>query len=217
MKKAIVIGSTGMVGMQLIQQLLIDENYSEVISLGRRSTGILHTKLTEYIIDFDQPENWKQLVQGDVLFSTLGTTLKAAGSKTAQYKVDFTYQYLVAQLAAANDVKYYVLVSSAGANVKSRNFYLRMKGALEEAVKKLAFDYISILKPGQLDGNRKEKRLGEKIGLHLMYALNSVGLLKRYQPIQAHEVAKAMRLAAEKESHTSYELNELFELISSRS
>lgn len=213
MKKAIIIGATGMVGMQLVKQILEYENYKEVIVLGRRSCRINHPKLKEYIVDFDNPESWKNLVKGDVLFSTLGTTLKTAGSKDLQYKVDYTYQYHVAEVAANQGIETYVLVSSAGANLKSSSFYLRMKGELEVAVAALPFKYITILRPGQLDGYRNENRLAEKIGLSVMYALNSIGILKRYQPIQASEVAQVMLAVANLKVSKTYELNELFHFI----
>ncbi|MFT3753756.1 MAG: NAD(P)H-binding protein [Paludibacter sp.] len=154
MKKAIVIGGTGLVGTQLIKQLTEDSNYSEIISLVRRPSGVFHPKLNEQVIDFDQPDSWKALVTGDVLFSTLGTTIAQAKTKAAQYKVDFTYQYNVAQIAAANGVSSYVLISSAGADSKSKVFYTNMKGELEDGVKLLPFKVTSIIRPGQLAGER---------------------------------------------------------------
>ena len=123
-----------------------------------------HAKLQERIVNFDAVPEWKALLTGDVLFSSLGTTLKQAGSKEAQYKVDFTYQYNIAKAAADNGVSQYVLVSSAGASPQSRIFYSRMKGELEEAVKTFSFPHITILQPGILQGERDEFRLGERIG-----------------------------------------------------
>ena len=108
MKKAIVIGGTGMVGAQLINLLLENEAFSEVISLVRRTSGVLHPKLNELIIDFEKPEEWINFVGGDVLFSTLGTTLAQAKTKAEQYKVDFSYQFTVAEIAAQNGVSKYV-------------------------------------------------------------------------------------------------------------
>lgn len=212
MKKAIVIGGTGMVGAQLIRQLIEDKNYSEVISLVRRASGVIHPKLNEQVIDFDQPESWKALVTGDVLFSTLGTTIKQAKTKAAQYKVDFTYQFDVAAIAAANGVPSYVLISSAGADSKSKVFYTNMKGKLEDAVKSLAFKAINIIRPGQLAGDRTEKRTTEKIALQVMYGLNKVRLFQRYKPIQGSQVAQAMIRAAEKEQSGTYTLDEVFDL-----
>ena len=212
MKKAIVIGSTGMVGKQLIQLLIENETYSEIVSLVRRPSGVKHPKLSELIVDFDQPESWKKYVTGDVLFSTLGTTIALAKTKEEQYKVDFTYQYAVAQIAAGNGVSHYVLISSAGANSKSRTFYMKMKGKLEDKIQSLPFEYISILRPGQLEGNRTEKRTFEKAALSIMHFINKFGLFKRYRPIMDIQVAKAMINAASKIKSATYTLDEIFKL-----
>ena len=212
MKKAIVIGGTGMVGLQLVKQLIEDEKYDEIISLVRRSSGINNPKLQEKIINFDQPESWSNLITGDVLFSTLGTTIAQAKTKNAQFKVDYTYQFIVAETAAKNGVGTYVLISSAGANSKSRVFYTNMKGKLEDAVQALLFKQITIIRPGQLAGNRVEKRKSEKIALSIMYFINKLGLLKRYKPIQAYQVAQAMINAAENKKSGTYSLDKVFEL-----
>lgn len=213
MKKAVVIGSTGMVGTQLIQLLLLSNDYSEIISLVRRKSGVEHPKLKEYSINFDKPDEWKDLVIGDVLFSTLGTTISAAKSKEAQFKVDYTYQYNVAEIASQNAVSTYVLVSSAGANPKSLAFYASMKGKLEDAVKLLPFKVITILRPGQLAGNRLEKRTAEKIGLQIMSWLNKIGLLRKYKPIHSRQVAQAMIKVAQNSNSTIYSLDEIFKII----
>lgn len=212
MKKAIVIGATGMVGNQLIKQLIDSSEYSEIISLVRRPSGVSHSKLKEQVIDFDKPESWKELVVGNVLFSTLGTTIAQAKTTAAQYNVDFTYQFQVAEMAAKNGVTNYVLVSSAGANSKSKAFYMKMKGELDEAVQSLPFEVISILRPGQLAGERTAYRFGEKIGLSVMYLLNKIGLFNRYKPIQGWQVAQAMIHAAEKMQSNIYTLDEVFQL-----
>lgn len=212
MKKAIVIGGTGMVGLQLVKQLIEDEKYDEIISLVRHSSGIGNPKLQEKIINFDQPESWSNLVTGDVLFSTLGTTIAQAKTKDAQFKVDYTYQFIVAETAAKNGVGTYVLISSAGANSKSSVFYTNMKGKLEDAVQALSFKQITIIRPGQLAGNRVEKRKSEKIALSIMYFINKLGLLKRYKPIQAYQVAQAIINAAENKNSGIYSLDKVFEL-----
>jgi len=212
MKKAIVIGGTGMVGTQLIKLLIDNDDFTEILSLVRRSSGIVHPKLNEQIIDFDKPESWKELVTGDVLFSSLGTTIAQAKSKENQYKIDFTYQFTVAENAAKNGVSNYVLISSAGADSTSKIFYSNMKGKLDDAVQSLPFKVISILRPGQLAGERIEKRLGEKIGLTFMTSLNKFGLLKKYRPIQASQVAHAMINAAYKIESDIYTLNQVHEL-----
>ncbi len=212
MKKAIVIGSTGLVGTQLISQLLENKDYSEVISLVRRKSGVQHPKLTEHVVDFDKPNSWKDLVKGDVLFSTMGTIIKTVGSQANQFKVDYTYQYVTAKIASGNSVPVYVLISSAGASSKSFIFYPQMKGKLEDDVKKLPFKTIHILKPGPLDGDRQEYRKAEKQGLKMIYFFNKLGLFRKYRPILGSEVAKAMISVAEKRVSGEYKLDELFKI-----
>jgi uncharacterized protein YbjT (DUF2867 family) len=211
-QKAIVIGSTGMVGKELVKKLIKNEHYSGIISLVRRPSGVINPKLDEHVIDFDHPETWKDLVKGDVLFSALGTTIAKAKSKKEQFKVDFTYQYNVAKIAVENGATSYVLVSSAGANSSSKTFYMNTKGKLDEAVQSLPCEYINILRPGQLYGKRTEKRLREKVGLSVMYSLNKIGLFKRYKPIKDQKMAKAMIHAALKTHSTIYTLDEVHEL-----
>lgn len=212
MKKAIIIGATGMVGTQLIQLLIENEEYSEIVSLVRRPGGVKSPKLVEHVINFDMPETWSKYMSGDVLFSTLGTTIAQAKSRDAQYRVDFKYQYSVAEIAANNNVPHYVLVSSAGANSNSKVFYSRIKGELEDAVRKLPFEYTHILRPSILAGNRIQNRTGEKAGIQIMNALNKVGLFKRYRPIDANIVARAMIQAAERKQSATFTLDEVFKL-----
>src|ERR1700743_749739 len=114
MKTAIVIGATGLVGSELTRLLINDSRYERVKIFVRKPTGITSDKLEEHIVDFGEPDKWKRFVTGDVLYSALGTTLRAAGSKDEQYKVDYTYQYRFAKIAAANGVSAYVLISAAG-------------------------------------------------------------------------------------------------------
>lgn len=212
MKTAIVLGATGMVGAALLQQLLANEEYSSVLIFVRRSTQLNHAKLTEYVVDFNQPEQWAKLVQGDVLFSCLGTTLAVAGSKANQYKVDFTYQYEMAKIASENGVKSLVLVSSAGAKASSSNFYLGMKGKLDETVQQLNFQTVSVLRPGQLYGNRLPKRAMEEVAIKVMFLINRIGILQNYRPIHADEVAKAMQQVAKSNQNAIYTLSELFDI-----
>lgn len=186
-----VIGASGLVGQQLVAQLLAHPEFELVRVFVRRKTGLVHPKLEEHVIYFDLHESWKPLVQGDVLFSTLGTTIKTAKTKENQYRVDFTYQYEFAKAAAQNGVSSYVLVSSMGANSKSSVFYSRMKGELEEAVAKLNFRKLLIFRPSILDGNRKEERSGEKIGLVISRFITRF-ILKKYKPTPADVLAAKM-------------------------
>ena len=199
MHTALVIGATGLVGRALVEQLLADERFSEVRIFVRRDPGLQHPKLRVSIVDFESPGAWATEVRGDVLFSALGTTLKQAGSKEAQYRIDYTYQYETARTAAANGVPRYVLVSAAMASERSRIFYSRMKGELERDVEKLAFQKITFLQPGLLTGPRREERTGEKIGFALLRFLNRLGIARKQRPIPGSTVARAMIAAAFRE------------------
>ena len=211
---AIVIGATGMVGSQLIQQLLADIRFEKIRVFSRRSLDIKNAKLEEHLIDFNYPEQWKAMVRGDVLFSALGTTLSKAGSKGAQFIIDYKYQYQFAKAASENKVPQYVLVSAAYASPGSKIFYSRMKGILEKDVKKLSYQNITILKPGMLSGDRKEERGGEKTGIALFNALHHVPGLKFLKPVSASNVARAMINATEyhPQDINVYSLGEVFTL-----
>ncbi|MGD9930479.1 MAG: NAD(P)H-binding protein [Mangrovibacterium sp.] len=209
---ALVAGATGLVGKQLVNTLLADNRFGEVIVFTRRKTGFIHPKLTEHLIDFDKPQSWAERVKGDVLFSCLGTTLKAAGSKEKQYRVDFSYQYELAKAASTNKVGVLILVSSAGADPNSRIFYSRMKGELDEAVQQLNFKKTVILRPSILDGNRQPKRPTEAFSLSLARVLTRF-VMKKYRPVADKTVARAMVNSVFSESKkTIFELDEIFAL-----
>ena len=142
----------------------------------------------------------------------MGTTRKQAGSIAAQRKVDLDYQYRAAQLAAERGVGHYLLVSSSGANPKSANPYLQMKGELEEKVQQLPFERISIFQPSLLLGKRPEVRLGEKLGALLLPVLCTLPGLRRYRPIRGEEVAaKMVRVSRQPgASREWFKLDELF-------
>jgi uncharacterized protein YbjT (DUF2867 family) len=190
-KIANIIGGSGLVGHQLLIQILDHPEFEKVRIFVRRPSGISHPKLEEQIIDFEQPESWRHLVKGDMFFSTLGTTIKTAKTKENQYRVDFTYQYEFAKAASENGVPTYLLVSSMGANPKSSVFYSRMKGELEDAVAKLPFQKLFIIRPSILDGDRQEKRAGEKVGLILSRLLTRF-ILKAYKPTPVNLLATKM-------------------------
>ncbi len=187
---AVLIGATGLVGSSILRLLLEDAGTEQVVVLGRRPTGVTHARLVEHTIDFDAPEAWRELVRGDVLFSALGTTVKVAGGKDAQYRVDHTYQLETARAARGNGVATYVLISASGSNPSSPIFYSRMKGELERDVQALGFPRTRILRPGMLDGERTEHRAGEQWGLRVLRALAPV-LPAAGKPIPATTVARA--------------------------
>lgn len=189
--KALVIGATGATGKDLVKQLLNDKEFDEVEIFVRKPVDVQNNKLKVHVVNFENPEEWKDKVKGDVAFSCLGTTLKDAGSKEAQRKVDFDYQYEFAKAAKENNVDDYILVSAYGADPASRIFYSKMKGELEEAVKQLHFTKITIFKPGMLE--RKDSgRTGEVLGSRIIKFANKLGLLESQKPLPTDILAKAM-------------------------
>ncbi len=217
-KKAILVGASGLVGSHLLNQILKDERFAGVDLFGRRKTEIKHPKIKEHLIDFKQPGQWEEMIRGDVLFLCLGTTRAKAGGKQSQYTVDHTYQFEVAKAAAKNKVNTLVLVSSAGARERSPFFYIRMKAELERDIRGLSFEKTIFIRPGSLMGKRAEKRYAENIGIALMRVLNIVGIARKYKPIHASTVARAMINATfdEHEGVRIYELDALFKLAALR-
>lgn len=194
MKTALIIGSTGLIGSQLLNFLFDSNDYLKVITFVKRDTGIKHPKLTQHVIDFDKPETYKDLVVGDDFFCTIGTTIKKAGSKEAFRKVDFEYPRQFAAFALQNKVKQFLIISSLGADAKSGNFYLKTKGEIQDFLKNCNFESVSVLQPSLLLGNRTEFRLGEKVGAFFLKSLSLLflGNLKKYKPIESKTVAKAL-------------------------
>lgn len=190
-----VIGATGLVGRYLVEELLANENFEKVKIFVRKNSGIQHLKLEQKIVDFSDPESWKSELRGDILFSALGTTLKQAGSREKQFEVDYTFNLNFAQQAKNNGIEKYVLVSSVGANANSRIFYTRIKGQLDEAVAKIGFDKLAILRPASLTGGRQNKRPIEEITVPMLNLITKF-VLKKYRPIHGKTVAKAMINAA---------------------
>lgn len=189
---AVVAGATGLVGRALTDQLGEAEHICKVVTLTRRPAPHASPKVDNRVVDFDRLENHASLFAADLLFSCLGTTRKQAGSVAARRKVDLDYQYRAAQLAADRGVRHYLLVSSSGAHVKSRNPYLQMKGELEEKVQHLPFARISIFQPSLLLGQRPEFRFGEKLGAVLLPMVCALPGLGRYRPIRGEDVAAKM-------------------------
>jgi len=189
---AVVLGATGATGKELVSLLLKNTNFYKVSVFVRRPIIVNHPKLTIHQIDFSKLSDYKNLIFGDMLFSSLGTTRSDAGSKRKQYIVDYTYQYEFAKIASDNNIGFYSLVSSIGANNKSFFFYPKIKGELEEAVKKLNFKRIHIFQPPSLIRQPDLIRKGESLALCILRKINSIGLLKAFTPLPVKDVAEKM-------------------------
>lgn len=199
----VVIGSTGLIGAQLVQLLLEDTGFTEVRVLVRRPVSISHPKLVVQIVAFDNYHDLKEKIgSGHSVFCCVGTTKKKVQGDMAAYrKVDYNIPVNAANAAIENGFKNFFLVSAAGANKNARNFYLRLKREVEQSISKLEFESIYFFRPSILLGIRNEFRAGEKIAQGSMQLLPSlfVGPLKKYKPVQSNHVAGAM-IAASKQS-----------------
>jgi len=211
--KGLIIGATGATGKDLLAKLLEDEAFSEIHSFVRKPMSISHPKLHAHVVDFDTPEAWSDLLHGDVAFSCLGTTLAVAGTKEAQWRVDYDYQYAFAEHCKNNGVSTFVLVSAAGAKAQSKLFYNRMKGALEEAVKKLNFPRLLIFQPSILIRSNSD-RSGENFTVKAFNFLNKLGILKRYRPMPTKILAEKILLAIHnfRKGTFTFALNKIFEI-----
>lgn len=192
MKKAIIIGGTGIIGTQLVELLLDDPGFEKVTVFGRRSMNIVDPKLEEFIIDFSTPERWMDKVKGDVLFLCLGVTPKKAGSREDFFKIHYAFQYRVAEAAARNDVKECVLVPSTRNNNSPSIFYKTVKSSLENAVSRLNFKKVIVAKPAKLYGIRKDRKPQEVALIAVANLLNKLGLYHQSRPIYARKVAQGM-------------------------
>lgn len=197
--KALLVGATGLIGSNCLQELLNDNAFTEVEAWVRKPLGITHPKLRIVLVDFPDIPRIPSTDASHV-FCCLGTTIKNAGSEEAFRRVDYEYVVEMAMLAQRSGVKKFLVISSLGASFNASNFYLRTKGEMEAEVIKCGIPSIVILRPSMLLGKRNEFRPAEVIGKAIMPVFNFIliGKMKKYRAIQASDVAKAMvRLATD--------------------
>ena len=194
MKTALVFGSTGLVGGHLLDQLIKNENYNK-IKLFVRSEIIINDLKVEIVkTDFNNMEKHKEEMTGDHCYFCIGTTKQNSPDKDEYRRVELDLPKQIAQITKSNSVNSFVFVSSGYADPNSSGDYLKFKGLVEEELKRLSFNKLGIMRPSFLIGDRKEKRLGEKLGIFVFKLLSPLflGPLKKMKPIQSEKVAKAM-------------------------
>lgn len=192
MRNYAIIGASGLIGGCLINEIIQHTN-DRITLITRRPLKLSNSRITEIIVDFSNQSALNNALKGiDAVFIAIGTTQKKLkGDLVAYRKIDYDIPVAVAQACLVNQIPKLLLVSSVGANSSSKNFYLRLKGEVEQALENLPIQYIGIFQPSLLLGNRNEFRLGEKIS-QLIMPIFSFMLPSKYKPIAAKSVAKAM-------------------------
>ena len=197
-KTALIVGTTGLIGNQLLELLLADDYYSKVIALSRKALTIHHPKLENIVPDFANLSGYSSQFKADDVFCCLGTTMKQAGSQAAFHKVDFDYPFEIAKITKELGAKQYFLITALGANKKSSFYYNRVKGEVEEAIGQLGFKSYHIFRPSFLQGNRSEKRAGEE-ATHVFFKIFGFLVPKKFKGIDSAKVARAMLTKAKEE------------------
>ncbi len=216
MKTALIFGSSGLVGKNLLNQVINNSNYSKIKIFVRSSPDISDRKIEIINTDFKDLEIIKNLITGDDCFFCIGTTKKKSPDKKEYRRIELDLPKQIAQISKSNNVKSFIFVSSGFADPKNSGDYLKFKGLVEEEIKSLNFEKIGILRPSFLLGKRKEKRLGEKIGISIFKFLSPlfVGPIKKMKPIHSEKVAKAMiQIANENIQQIIFESNEISDLV----
>ena len=215
MKTALVFGSTGLVGGHLLDQLIKNENYNK-IKLFVRSEIIINDLKVEIVkTDFNNIEKHKEEMTGDHCYFCIGTTKQNSPDKDEYRRVELDLPKQIAQITKSNSVNSFVFVSSGYADPNSSGDYLKFKGLVEEELKRLSFNKLGIIRPSFLIGDRKEKRLGEKLGIFVFKLLSPLflGPLKKMKPIQSEKVAKAMiKISNGDFKQQVFESNEIVEI-----
>jgi uncharacterized protein YbjT (DUF2867 family) len=194
MKKAIVYGASGLVGSYIVETLLNNTDYEQVIIVVRKELDIQHPKIKTIIGDFNSLPEVAKDIQTDEVFIALGTTKKKTPDEKLYYQVDHDYPVLAAKLAKENGAKAVFLVSAIGANAKSSIFYTRTKGETEQDIINQNFDHTYIFRPSMILGDRKESRPIEKVFIGIFKFINPLfmGGMSKYKGIEARDIAKSM-------------------------
>ena len=202
-RAALVAGASGLVGGHVLRLLLDDPQYDRVTALGRRDLPVAHKKLAQRIVDFGRLGELAGFPRVHDVFCCLGTTIRQAGSEAEFRKVDYSYVVELARVALRHRAAQFLVVTAVGADPRSRIFYNRVKGEVEEAVRRLQFDGVHLFRPSLLVGARAQSRPAERMAMMLspLVAWAFLGPLARYRPIKAETVARAMARVAREAPH----------------
>ena len=217
MKTALLFGSSGLIGGHLTKQLIENSSYSKVKLFVRSDPKINDPKIEVIKTDFNNLQNHKDEITGDDCFFCIGTTKQNAPDKDEYRRIEYNIPVEIAKIAKSNSIKSFLYVSSGFADPKSSGAYLKNKGDVEEELKSLNFLTLGIMRPSFLIGDRKEKRIGEKIGIFIFKLISPffLGPLKKMKPIHSEKVAKAMiKIANENLRKTIFESDEIVEITS---
>jgi len=215
MKTALIFGSSGLIGNQLLNKLIKSNNYNKIKLFVRSVSEINDSKIEIIETDFNNLENYKEDIKGDDCFFCIGTTKRNTPDKDEYRRIEYNIPVEIAQIAKLNSVNSFIYVSSGFADPKSSSTYLRQKGGVEEELKKLNFLKLGIMRPSILLGDRKENRVLEKIGIFVMKIFSPLflGRLKKMKPIHSEKVAKMMLIVAQNSfQQTIFESNEIVEI-----
>ena len=218
MKTALVFGSSGLIGGHLLNELIQNDNYSKIKLFVRSDHGSNDSKTEIIKTDFNNLENHKEDIKGDDCFFCIGTTKQNSPDKNEYKRVELDVPKKIAQIAKSNLVNSFVFVSSGYADPNSSGDYLKFKGLVEEELKRLSFSKLGIMRPSFLMGDRKEKRVGEKVGIFIFKLLSPLflGPLKKMKPIHSKKVAKAMiKITNSDFKQNVFESNEIVEVSNS--
>jgi uncharacterized protein YbjT (DUF2867 family) len=192
--KLLLLGATGLVGSHVLRQALADERVTAVVAPVRRPVPT-HAKLMAPVIDFSVLPDDVMVWSADAMICAFGTTMKQAGSRDAFRRVDLDLPLAAARLARRHGTPTFVLNSAMGADARSRFFYNRVKGELEQAVGRLGFDALTLVRPGLIGGSRASFRAGERAALAVLGKLGPV-LPRAWRINPASTIAHAMLVAA---------------------
>jgi uncharacterized protein YbjT (DUF2867 family) len=216
-KSAVVFGATGLVGKELINALLENNDFGSITAVVRQQLVLTDPKLKQMKLpDFSKLMDLRDKLKAGVFFCCVGTTIKTAGSKEEFARVDLEIPKKIAQLAEALSIPSLVAISSIGADANSSNFYLRTKGEMEKAVREIYHGNLKFVRPSLLMGNRDEFRFGEKVSVAFMKGFGWLfaGPIKKYRGIYARDVAHVMITISDHAADKMiYESNELQELV----